>query len=87
MISAKAIADVEQATRAALGVSLTDPIRAAAFDALSNLLDDEPLHVLSVEVRLQYLADPNVLPLDQMSFSQIGTSVDVRPLAVSGEDA
>lgn len=76
-------ADVAAAANAALNMPVDDPQRAAAFEALTTLLNEQPLHLLSVRVPLQYLADSTIMHLDQMSISQYTAMIDVRALAVA----
>lgn len=73
------------AVREAYRIPFDDPNRTTAFEGITRMLSDEPVHVPVVRVPVQFLAAPGVVGVDRMTFSQTASMVDVRALAATGE--
>lgn len=74
----RANAALAPAADAARVLPLGSPQRTAAYQALTKQIFNEPTHVPICNQTIAFLTRPNMVGVDQLPYSQVSSSVDIR---------
>jgi peptide/nickel transport system substrate-binding protein len=75
--------EMTEAAQEALLFGLDDPARVKAFEELSRLMDEEPVHIPVLQFNSSLVLRQGIGGADNMTFSQYAPLPDVRPITVT----
>jgi len=75
--------EMAKAASDALMIPLDDPQREKAFQDLSHLMEEQPVHLPVVQLPVVTIARAGVVGVEDQTFTNFGSMTDVRPLGAT----